>query len=203
MNAPTPVSQNGIAACTDGTVASYLGTSCSQLPSVMHWTSYSCTSTPTTICDSLGPNGANVRMRMDPDGPHTILVGSLGLWNVTAGENVDVVIHGEVYGATGNLNWPHFPGMLGQTGDGTEENVTTVLCGSNCTKLNGISDIPCSSTSPVEYCTDQPVIDAYQSQRSKFNAASSSAPYPFTIEVKLDGGISGTANLYSVGVHIN
>src|ERR1051325_8772671 len=68
MNAPTPVSQNGIAACTDGTVASYLGTSCSQLPSVMHWTSYSCTSTPTTICDSLGPNGANVRMRMDPDG---------------------------------------------------------------------------------------------------------------------------------------
>jgi hypothetical protein len=196
-------SENGIATCADGTVASYMGTTCSQMPSIVHWTSYSCTSTPSSICAALGPNGSNITMRID--GPHTILVGvgSSGLWNVTAGQRVDVVIQGTVYGATSNDNWPHFD-FPGQTGDGTEDNKTTVGCAAsgNCIKLGGVSDIPCSNTSPVEYCFDQDTIDAYLSANARFNPAPANQPYPLTIEIKLDGGISGTATLRSVGIHL-
>src|SRR5512132_642355 len=73
--------QENISACVDGTVASYLGTTCSQHPAVMHWTSYNCTSVPSSLCAALGTNGANIRMKMDPNGHHTILVTSSGLWN--------------------------------------------------------------------------------------------------------------------------
>ena len=199
--APNPV--NGISACADGTVASYMGTTCSQLPAVMQWTSYTCTSTPSTLCTALGTNGSNVKMKMDPNGKHTILVVGQGLWNVTAGQSVDVVIYGTVYGAKANNNWPHFGTQLGQTGDGAEDNKTTVSCGANCIALQGVSDIPCSNTSPVAYCVDQLTIDAYLSQTAKFVAATASQPYQFTIEIKLDGGISGTATLQSVGIHLS
>jgi hypothetical protein len=198
---PNPIP--GVSACADGTVASYMGTTCSQSPAVMQWTSYSCTSVPATICSALGPNGANIKMKMDPNGNHTILVVGQGLWNVSAGQSVDVVIHGTVYGAKTNNNWPHFGTLLGQTGDGTEDNKTTVSCGANCVALQGVSDIPCSNTSPVAYCVDQVTIDAYLSQTAKFLAASASQPYQFTIEIKLDGGISGTATLQSVGIHLS
>ena len=140
---------------------------------------------------------------MDPNGHHTILVTSQGLWNVTAGQKVDVVISGNVYGATTNNNWPHFGTQLGQTGDGMEDNKTTVVCGSNCVALQGISDIPCTNTSPIPYCVDQDVIDPYLSQAAKFHAATADSPYPFTIEIKLDGGISGTATLLTLGVHLS
>ena len=197
--APNP---NGVA-CANGTVASYLGTSCTQLPAVFQWTSYSCTSTPSSICAALGPNGSNVTIRLDSSGPHTLLVGASGLWNVTAGQSVDVVITGSVYAATTNNNWPHFNNLLGQTGDGTEDNITTVFCSSNCIALQGVSEIPCSNTSPVAYCTDQATIGPYVSQTAKFNATSSGNPYVFTIEIKLDGGIGGTATLHSVGIHLS
>ena len=204
-SSPNPVSgsPNGVSACKDGTVASYIGTSCSQLPAVMTWTSYTCTSKPTSICTALGPKGSNISMRLDPNGKHTLLVVGNGLWNVTAGQNVDVVIQGTVYGATTNNNWPHFGNLMGQTGDGTEDNKTTVSCGSNCTALQGVSDIPCSSSSPVTYCVDQKKINAYISQTAKFKAAGSGQPYNFTIEIKLNGGISGTATLQSVGIHLS
>ena len=80
------------AACATGTVASYLGINCSQGQAVFHWSSYTCTSTPTSICNALGTNGSKIQMNMDPTGPHTILVGNTSLWNVTAGQSVDVVI---------------------------------------------------------------------------------------------------------------
>src|SRR5437868_12753127 len=114
--APAPNPVNGISACVDGTVASFMGTACSQSPAVMQWTSYSCTSVPSTICTALGTNGSNIKMKMDPNGNHTILVVGQGLWNVAAGQSVDVVIHGTVYGAKANNNWPHFGTQLGQTG---------------------------------------------------------------------------------------
>ena len=101
-------------ACKDGTVASYIGTSCSQGNTTFNWNSYTCTSTPQSICDGLGTKGANLKIRLDPKGPHTLLLGATRLWNVTAGQNVDVVIKGTVAGATTNQNWPHFVGMRGQ-----------------------------------------------------------------------------------------
>ena len=201
--APGVTAQGEAAVCADGTVASYVGTACTQLPAVMKWTGYTCTSTPASICAALGANGESIRMRMDPNGAHTILVGSQGLWNVTAGQKVDVVISGTVYGATTNNNWPHFANLPGQTGDGTENNITTVFCGGNCVALQGVSQIPCSNTSPVPYCIDQNVIDPYLSQTAKFHPATSEQPYNFTIEIKLDGGITGTATLQSVGVHLS
>jgi hypothetical protein len=199
----TSPQQSDIADCADGTVASYLGTFCSQMPATMQWTVYSCTSVPASLCTTLGPNGSNIKMKMDPNGHHTILVTSQGLWNVTAGQKVDVVISGNVYGATTNNNWPHFGTKLGQTGDGVEDNKTTVFCGSNCVALQGVSDIPCTNTSPIPYCVDQDVIDPYLSQAAKFHAATANAPYAFTIEIKLDGGVSGTATLLTLGVHLS
>src|SRR5438105_13817636 len=106
----TPVTGplNVVSACKDGTVASYIGSSCSQLPAVMSWTSYTCTSKPTSVCTGLGAKGSNIQIMLDPNGKHTLLVIGKKLWNVTAGQNVDVVIKGTVYGATTNNNWPHF-----------------------------------------------------------------------------------------------
>jgi len=200
---PSAAQQESISACADGSVASYLGTTCSQHPAIMHWNSYTCTSVPSSVCTALGTNGANIRMKMDPNGHHTILVTSSGLWNVTAGQKVDVVIAGSVYGATTNNNWPHFGTSPGQTGDGTEDNKTSVSCSTNCVALQGVSDIPCTNTSPVEYCIDQIVIDPYLSQAAKFHPATADQPYNFTIEIKLDGGITGTATLQSLGVHLS
>ncbi|MBZ5719463.1 MAG: hypothetical protein LAO03_03690 [Acidobacteriia bacterium] len=200
---PAVINNTGVADCADGTVASYMGTSCSQAPAVMQWTAYTCTSTPASLCTALGSNGSNIKMKMDPNGKHTILVVGSGLWNVTAGQSVDIAIQGSVYGATTNNNWPHFGNLLGQTGDGTEDNKTTVSCSTNCVALQGVSDIPCSNTSPVAYCIDQITIDPYLSETAKFKPASSSQPYLFTIEIKLDGGISGTATVQSVGIHLS
>ena len=73
----------------------------------------------------------------------------------------------------------------------------------HCVALQGVSDIPCSNTSPVEYCIDQIVIDPYLSQAAKFHPATADQPYNFTIEIKLDGGITGTATLQSLGVHLS
>jgi len=201
---PPPVGDNGaIAACAHGTVASYLGTTCAQPPAYMYWKSYTCTSVPSSICNALGPNGSNIHMSMDPNGHHTILIGSKKLWNVTAGQSVKVVISGTVYGATTNNNWPHFGDLPGQTGDGTENNKTTVFCGSNCVALNGVSEIPCTSTSPVANCVDQKKIDAYLWATAKFHAAPVEHPYDFTIEITLNGGITGTATLQLLGIHFS
>jgi len=106
-------SPNAVAACPNGTVESYIGTSCSQGATVTHWSSFTCTSTPSSICPSLGTNGANLLMMLDPNGPVTFLVGRTSLWNVTAEQRVDVVIGGTIYGADGNQNWPHFNQMKG------------------------------------------------------------------------------------------
>lgn len=190
------------AACVTGTVAGYMGTSCSQGATVYNWTSYSCTSTPSSICDGLGVNGANLAIAMDPRGQYTILVGQTNLWNVTAGQSVDVMIQGTVYGATKNGNWPHFKGLAGQTGDGTEENITTVGCSvsGNCTNnLNGVSDDLCDAAKPGN-CVDLSVIPSQF--LATFNAATSTNPYSLTIEIKLNGGTSGSATLYSVGTHL-
>ncbi len=192
-----------VPACVNGTVASYLGTSCTQpAGQVYHWSSYTCTSTPASICTNLGANGANLQMEMDPNGNNTILVGRTALWNVTAGQSVDVVIGGTIYGANTNQNWPHFNGLNGQSGDGTEENITTVGCGGNCLDArNGVSDILCSSGSPPANCSNQNTIAAYSAYYAHFNPASSANPYTLTIEIKLNGN-SGTATLFSVGTHL-
>lgn len=192
-----------VPACVNGTVAGYLGTSCSQpAGQVYHWSSYACTSTPASICTNLGSNGANLQMEMDPNGNNTILVGRTSLWNVTAGQSVDVVIGGTIYGGNSNQNWPHFNGLNGQTGDGTEENITTVGCGGNCLDArNGVSDILCSAGGPAANCTNQSTIAPYSAYYAHFNPATSANPYPLTIEIKLNGN-SGTATLFSVGTHL-
>jgi len=190
--------------CPDGTVAGYIGTSCSQGETTFNWNSYSCTSNPKSICDSLGVKGANLKIRLDPNGPHTLLLGATRLWNVTAGQNVDVIIKGTVAGATTNQNWPHFVGLRGQTGDGTADNKTTVGCAARgtCRNGNGISDILCTASGPSANCTEQKKIDQYLSQRTTFDPATLANPYPLTIEVKLNGGSNGTATIYSVGIHV-
>jgi hypothetical protein len=209
MSTTTPPPTTGagnVAACVDGTVATYVGTSCSQEDATVYkWTGYSCNSTPPSICANLGTNGANIQMKMDTSSPaaaNTILVGQTALWNVTAGQSVDVVITGTVYGAKSSLNWPHFNGLAGQTGDGTEENITTVTCGSSCLNAKeGVSDILCSSSSPIANCTDEHTIDPYEPYQATFTPATSANPYPMTIEIKLNGN-SGSATLFSVGTHL-
>ena len=190
--------------CVTGTVASYIGTTCAQGNTVYHWLSYSCTSTPSSICTSLGSNGSHLQMALDPRGPHTLLVGRTAAWNVSAGQSVDVVITGTVYGATINANWPHFNGLRGQTGDGTEENITTVGCSVNAScldSLSGVSDILCSATSPAANCTEQATVIPYDPHRATFNAASASNPDSLKIEIKLNGN-SGTATFYALGTHL-
>ncbi|HEV2426046.1 MAG TPA: hypothetical protein VGZ29_14545 [Terriglobia bacterium] len=201
---PPPPPPSTVLPCVTGTVASYIGTSCSQSGTVYHWTSYSCTSTPSSICDTLGVNGANVAMAMDSSGkgPYTILVGETPAWDVIAGQNVDVVISGTVYGAYHNDNWPHFRGLRGQTGDGSEDNITTVGCSAMAAcsdSNNGVSEDLCDQNHP-ENCVDVNSIPTFD--EASFAAASAAAPDSLTIEIKLNGGTSGTARLYSVGTHL-
>jgi len=193
--------------CTGGTVASYIGTSCSEVGGsvVYQWVSYSCTSVPAAICAALGTNGSNLRIDLDPNGPNTLLIGRTSLWNVTAGQSMDVVIRGTVYGAATSGNWPHFDSLSGQSGDGTEENITTVGCAAsgNCLDAkNGMSDILCSAAGPPANCTDQTSIGPYFAYRATFNPATAANPYALTIEIKLDGN-AGTATLYSIGTHLS
>jgi hypothetical protein len=190
--------------CPNGTVSSYIGTSCSQGLTTYNWQSYTCTSSPQSICDSLGINGSNVKILLDPNGPQTLLIGDTRLWNVTAGQSVDVVIKGTVSGAIYNQNWPHFLGLHGRTGDGVEDNKTTVDCATRgtCTKGNGTSEILCNATAPPAYCADRKTINPYLSQQSMFAPATLANPYPLTIEVYLYGGTNGTASLYNVGLHV-
>ena len=194
-----------MAACAGGTVSTYISSGCSQGSTVYSFTSYTCTSNPATLCSGLGVKGLNLGMKPDPNGTNTLLVGDTSTWNVTAGESVDVVISGTVYGATANQNWPHFHGIPGQTGDGTEENITTVGCAAsgNCLDPNnGKSDILCSASSPIANCTDQSSSSFYNAYIARFNAAPASSPYTLTIEIKLNGGTNGTASLFSVGTHL-
>jgi hypothetical protein len=189
--------------CETGTVASYVGTSCSFQPVVYHWESYSCTSTPASICDRLGRNGSGIHVRLDPNGPPTLLIGGTHLWDVQAHESVDIVIRGSVSGATVNLTWPHFwPGQPATTGDGSEENITTVECGPGCGPKNqGVSATRCSVSDAEENCSEHR-ITTYFGAIANFRAANPESPYPMTIEVKLSGGNSGSANIRSLGLHV-
>jgi hypothetical protein len=214
---PQTASSTSVPPCARGTMASYIGTSCSQEATVYHWLSYSCSSTPSSICEGLGPNGEKLTMAMDPNGPYTILMGETSLWNVTAGQSVDVVIKGTVYGAFRNNNWPHFARlawqggrevgakalrMRGQTGDGSMEVITTVDCASsgNCTNsLNGVSDYLCDAAHQAN-CVEWDRIPGQLN--ATFNAATAANPYAMTIEIKLNGGTRGTATLFSVGTHL-
>ena len=192
------------AACARGTVSTYIGTTCAQEQTVFHWSSYRCTSIPTSICGALGTNGSNIHMLLDPRGPHTILVGDTTLWRVTAGQSVDVVITGSVFGARSNGNWPHFQGMRGQTGDGSEDNKTAVGCGENCLDVrHGVSDVPCSPSTTGVNCMDEPTVSPYVPDIATFNPAPPDNPYPLTLEIKLNGGTHGTASLHSVGIHVS
>ena len=199
-----------IPACVSATVATVLGTSCSEGNTVYTWSSYSCTSTPTGICDALGTNGSNIQVNLDPNGPYTLLWGSTGAWNVTAGQSVDVVVTGSVYGAVVNQNWPHYRNSIGvdiagQTADGSVETITTVGCSaaSACTNsLNGVSDVLCSESGPSTNCQEQASITVFNAYRATFDAAPSTSPYSLTVEIKLNGGTSGSASLWNLGTHL-
>jgi hypothetical protein len=196
--------------CAKGTIASYLGTSCLQVTTVYHWNSYSCTSNPPSICAKLETNGSNVNIMMDPNGANTLLWQARGLWNVSAGQSVDIVIRGTVYGASANGNWPHYKsangsgvGWVGQTGDGSVETITTVACGDHCKGgKHGESDVLCSATGPKEYCNETDRMIPYFPEGALFAPAPADDPYPLTIEIKLNGGKSGTASLWSLGTHL-
>ncbi len=200
-------------------MASYLGTSCSQGLTVYHWLSYSCTSDPASICEKLGVNGANLRMDEDPNGPYTIILGQTHAWtDVTAGQSVDVVIKGTVYGAMRNTNWPHYRGLIrtegeiiddvplpgppGQTGDGMVDTITTVGCAASgdCTNsLNGVSDDLCDAAH-YSNCIDTKHIPPYD---ASFKVNDSAHPYSLTVEIKLNGGTHGTARIFWLGTHMN
>ena len=204
VEASPPGDDSSIPVCGVGTVASYIGTTCSQPPTVFHWTSYSCTSTPSSICDRLGPNGSEIHVRLDPNGPNTLLVGGTRAWDVKAGQSVNILIRGSVYNANVNLTWPHFyPDERAQTGDGSEENITTVECGENCVSNQGVSAYRCGPDSPDINCNNQPKIRPYmRTGVAKFHLTGPDSPYPFSVEIKLDGGTSGSATLRSLGLHI-
>ena len=201
--APNPEYGSDIPVCEPGTVASYMGHTCALPPAVYHWISYECTSTPSKICDRLGEHGVEIHMRRDPNGPNTLLVGGTDRWNVKAGESIHIIIRGTVYGATGNLTWPHFHSERAATGDGYSENITKVDCGENCTQGDGSSNFRCDASASEENCMEQRRIAPYQHAISKFRAASPDNPYPFRIEVKMSGGTNGTASLRSLGLHIS
>lgn len=204
VEASPPGDDSSVPVCGVGTIAGYIGNTCSQPPTVFHWISYSCTSTPASICQRLGNNGREIHVRLDPNGPNTLLVGGTHLWDVSAGQSVDIMIRGSVYNANVNLTWPHFyPDQRTQTGDGSEENITTVECGENCVANNGVSSYLCAGNSPEMNCANQPKIRPYfRTGVAKFRPAGPDSPYPFTIEIKLNGGTSGTATLRSLGIHI-
>jgi hypothetical protein len=200
--APNP--DSSASECEPGTIASYMGTTCALPPAVYRWVSYECTSTPSSICNRLGKNGEEIHVRRDPNGPNTLLVGGTDRWNVKAGESIHVVIRGTVYGASGNITWPHFHQQRASTGDGYEENVTKVDCGENCIGGNdGSSAFRCDASSPDENCNEQHRIAAYMHNAARFQPAPPDKPYPFTIEVKMSGGTNGTASLRSLGLHIS
>jgi hypothetical protein len=202
--ASPPQDDASVPVCGTGTVAGYIGTTCSQPPTVFHWLSYSCNSTPASICQRLGSNGDKLHVRLDPNGANTLLVGGTHLWDVTAGQSVDIVIRGSVYNANVNLTWPHFyAGQRAQSGDGTEENITTIECGGNCISNNGVSSYLCAGGSPDMNCLDLPKIAPYfRTGVAKFRLTGADSPYPFSVEIKLNGGSSGTATLRSLGLHI-
>jgi len=235
--------------CATDTLFDYLDTTCT-LPDTTNsnctgfssvtytWNSqsdtpkgYTCTGT-NSVCMALD-NGKNITMFKDTS-CFTILVGQTTAWNVPTGESVTVTVTGTVQGAVANWNWPHFDSTdsdndegRGQTGDGLEENKTTVSCGMNCSDtLKGISDIPCNASVPnscpsgstcpttagnyffcfgsnaVETCTMLPncLNTPYLVEKAKFTTGTS--PYPLEIKIQLDGGTNGSANLYSVGLHL-
>lgn len=203
--APPPLT-----ACADGTVATYLGTSCSEGNTVYSWSGYSCTSIPSGLCQALGTNGSNIQVKLDPNGPYTLLWGATHAWDVAAGQSVDVMVTGTVYGAFDNQNWPHYrsssgAAIAGQTGDGSVETITTVGCAvvSACTNsLNGVSDVLCDEGGPVANCNEQSSITPFNAYRATFNPAPSTSPYSLTVEIKLNGGTSGSANLWNLGTHL-
>lgn len=201
--------------CPQDTIANYISSiqMCEQPPAVDIFTGYSCTSTPSSICTNLGVNGSSINMILDPNGGHTFLfqatgAGAAKLWNVTAGQSVHITVTGKIWGATKNDTWPHFDaaaGLSGQTGDATEENKVTVVCGASCAGdgRNGISDILCNAavTGGIE-CVDQGT-DVYITPfGAQFTAAPANAPYDFTIELIMNGGTTGTATIKSMGIHL-
>ena len=207
--------------CVTGTVATYIGTTCEldaggtsdkvtyKFNSAANG-GYTCTGTA-SICTSLGTNGSNLAMKLDPVGPYTLNVGNTNLWNVSGNQSVDVKITGTVQGIVLNENWPHFNGLIGQTGAGVEDDVTSVDCASthNCLdNLNGVSAVVCDAqTSNGANCNDFrcPIltilarISCYNVDAAAMNDVST--PYPFTIEVKLAAN-GGTATFYGVGTHL-
>jgi hypothetical protein len=201
--------------CPQDTVANYISTIqvCEQWPAVEIFTSYTCTSVPSSICTNLGVNGSSINMLLDPNGGHTFLIQATGagaakLWNVTAGQNVHITIGGKLWGATKNDTWPHFDaanGLTGQTGDGTEENRVTVYCGVNCLPdgRSGASDILCDTahSAGIE-CVDQGTDVYIIPYGAQFTAAPANAPYVFTIELIMNGGTTGTATIKSMGTHL-
>ena len=104
VEASPPGDDSSVPVCGVGTIAGYIGNTCSQPPTVFHWISYSCTSTPASICQRLGNNGREIHVRLDPNGPNTLLVGGTHLSDVSAGQSVDIMIRGSVYNA--NVNSP-------------------------------------------------------------------------------------------------
>lgn len=207
--------------CVSGTVATYVGTTCEldaggtsdKVTYVFNSAAdggYTCTGTA-SICTSLGVNGANLAMKLDPVGPYTLNVGNTDLWNVSGNESVDVKITGTVQGIVLNENWPHFNGLLGQTGGGVEDDITTVNCSAthNCTdSLNGTSAVVCDAlTTNGPNCNDYrcPIltilarISCYNQDAAGMNDVTT--PYAFTIEVKLAAN-GGTATFYGVGTHL-
>ena len=176
--------------CANADLESFVSAGpCSQGPIVYEWTGLTCRSTPATLCESLtGPKA--VQVKMDPEGAYTLLIGWPGApepwhWKVTVGQIIDIVMTGKVQGSTKNANWPHDQKV---TGNGRVDEITTVLCGTDCTKAEGISHTFCDSSS----CKNE---NDYNGGTYRLGH------YDFTVEIKLQGN-NGTATFRSLGTHL-
>jgi hypothetical protein len=184
------VNEMTVAWCANAALGDFVAAGpCSQGPITYGWTGIACKSTPSTLCS--GMTGATpVQVKLDPQGAYTLLIGYFSAapypWAVGKGQTVDLMISGTVTGSTKNANWPHDQLI---TGDGRVDEITTVLCGANCIKANGISHTFCDSTSCV---------NANDLNGGTYN----NGTYDFTIEFKLSGGTAGTATLKSLGTHL-
>jgi hypothetical protein len=163
--------------CPVGTMASYAGTTCQQDGVVFAF--------PADTYSVAGPfdvDPADVTVRLDPNGPHTLLIGSPA-WHVGPGQLLVTVIRVKVTGADAVNAWAH---RCFATLDGEVDASQFVFPG------NGFEPVEATAT-----CT-----------AGTDSAPQAGALYPDStntvstrIIVRLYGGLKGSAQLGSIGVH--
>ncbi|HEY6290189.1 MAG TPA: hypothetical protein VI455_01325 [Terriglobia bacterium] len=94
----------GVEPCRNGTLASYAGTSCSQGQIVYHFPRNFYNFSGSGIA-TIGPE--RVLIRMDPQGPYTLLIGFADWALQKPGQSFDITLNFSVSGATKIESWIH------------------------------------------------------------------------------------------------